>query len=304
MSASSPRSEWIDHLRHGRGLSEHTIRAYSCDLDSLLDFLGLGQDATAVEIARALTTRRIRMWLGARAEGGASRSTLSRSTASIRSFTAWACERGLLEHDPSAALVSARADQRLPKVISASEASRLMEDARARARTGTEKDLRDWAILETIYASGMRVSELCGLDLRSIDEANATALVLGKGGKERVVPLTPLALEAIRVWTARARPAFAGRESGQALFLGERGGRIDPRVVRDMIHRETARAGVPDLAPHALRHTAATHLLQGGADLRSVQEILGHSSLQTTQRYTHVDAERLAAVYRQAHPRA
>lgn len=304
MSDASPLRAWIEHLRHARGLSENTLRAYSGDLASLLESLGLDADAAPEALARAMTTRRIRLWLGEQAESGASRSTLSRRTAAVRGFAGWAHERGLLPTDPSLALVTARPDQRLPQVLTRTDAERLMEDARTRAGEGGPVGLRDWAILETIYASGMRVAELCGLDLRSIDDASGTARVLGKGNKERVVPLTPLALEAIGRWRSEGRPALAVPESGSALFLGAQGRRVDQRIVRAMIHREAARAGVPDLAPHALRHTAATHLLQGGADLRSVQEILGHSSLTTTQRYTHVDADRLSAVYRQAHPRA
>lgn len=300
----SVRSQWIDYLRLGRGLSEHTIRAYVYDLDSLFTLIGVNEETSVHELKKVLTTRRIRMWLSARAQEGASRSTLSRATASIRNFCAWASSHGVLDGDPSAVLASAHADQRLPKVLSTPDASRLMEDARKRAHSGKAQDIRDWAIVETLYASGMRVSELVGLNQDSIDEPQATALVLGKGNKERIVPLTPVALDAIRIWLSYARPVFATTKSGNALFLGTRGARIDPRTVRAMIHRESARAGVPDLTPHSLRHTAATHLLQGGADLRSVQEILGHSSLATTQRYTHVDAQRLTQVYRQAHPRA
>lgn len=304
MPDPSPSAAWLSHLRHGRGLSEHTLRAYGSDLEACLAFLGLDADAPAERLATALTTRRIRLWLGAQSEEGISRSTLSRRTASIRNFTAWAHEHGLVETDPGLPLVTARADQRLPKVLTRLDAERLMEDARARSDEEGPIGLRDWAILETVYATGIRVSELCGLDLRSIERSPGTARVLGKGDKERVVPLTPVAIRAIDRWIAEGRPELATGDSGAALFLGRRGNRIDPRIVRAMIHREAARAGVPDLAPHALRHTAATHLLQGGADLRSVQEILGHSSLATTQRYTHVDADRLSAVYMRAHPRA
>lgn len=304
MTERAPLDEWIAHLRHNRGLSDHTIRAYRSDLVSCLDFLGGRADAPAQDLARLLSTRRIRLWLGEIGEAGASRSTLSRKTASIRAFTSWAHERGVLPSDPGLALATARADQRLPQVLSRDDAERLMEDARSRAGSGDPVALRDWAILETIYATGIRVSELTGLDLASIDRASSSARVIGKGDKERVVPLTPIAMEAIERWLAEGRPALATGESAPALFIGERGGRIDSRIVRAMIHRQAARAGVPDLAPHALRHTAATHLLQGGADLRSVQEILGHSSLTTTQRYTHVDGDRLSAIYRLAHPRA
>lgn len=304
MTKEAPFDAWITHLRHNRGLSEHTIRAYGSDLASCLDFLGSNEGASADELAQTLTTRKIRLWLGSSAQEGASRSTLSRKTASLRAFTSWAHERGILPSDPALALATARAEQRLPQVLNRNDAERLMEHARSRARDEGSVALRDWAILETIYATGIRVSELCGLELTSLERASATLRVLGKGNKERVVPLTPIALTAIERWLGQGRPALANEDSGSALFIGERGKRVDARIVRSMIHREAARAGVPDLAPHALRHTAATHLLQGGADLRSVQEILGHSSLRTTQRYTHVDADRLSAIYLRAHPRA
>lgn len=304
MTKEAPFDAWITHLRHNRGLSEHTIRAYGSDLASCLDFLGSNEGARADELAQTLTTRKIRLWLGSNAQEGASRSTLSRKTASLRAFTSWAHERGILPSDPALALATARAEQRLPQVLNRNDAERLMEHARSRARDEGGLALRDWAILETIYATGIRVSELCGLELTSLERASATLRVVGKGNKERVVPLTPIALVAIERWLGQGRPSLAHEDSGSALFVGERGKRVDARIVRSMIHREAARAGVPDLAPHALRHTAATHLLQGGADLRSVQEILGHSSLRTTQRYTHVDADRLSAIYQRAHPRA
>lgn len=304
MTKEAPFDAWITHLRHNRGLSEHTIRAYGSDLASCLDFLGSNEGASADDIAQTLTTRKIRLWLGSSAQEGASRSTLSRKTASLRAFTSWAHERGILPSDPALALATARAEQRLPQVLNRNDAERLMEHARSRARDEGSVALRDWAILETVYATGIRVSELCGLELTSLERASATLRVVGKGNKERVVPLTPIALVAIERWLGQGRPALAHDDSGSALFIGERGKRVDARIVRSMIHREAARAGVPDVAPHALRHTAATHLLQGGADLRSVQEILGHSSLRTTQRYTHVDADRLSAIYQRAHPRA
>ncbi len=304
MTKEAPFHAWITHLRHNRGLSEHTIRAYRSDLASCLDFLGSNEAASAEDLAQTLSTRKIRLWLGMSAQEGASRSTLSRKTASLRAFTSWAHERGILPTDPALALATARAVQRLPQVLNRNDAERLMEYARSRVEDEGSVALRDWAILETIYATGIRVSELSGLDLTSLERASATLRVLGKGNKERVVPLTPIALTAIERWLGQGRPALAHEDSGPALFVGERGKRIDARIVRSMIHREAARAGVPDLAPHALRHTAATHLLQGGADLRSVQEILGHSSLRTTQRYTHVDADRLSAIYQRAHPRA
>ena len=181
----------------------------------------------------------------------------------------------------------------------------LLSYAATRAREeNSPAAIRDWTILETIYATGIRVSEVCSLDTTSIDQQGMTLRVIGKGNKERVVPFTRACLSALQAWLSHGRSSLAIPEAGRALFVGDKGRRIDPRVIRAMIHRMCAQAGVRDLAPHALRHTAATHILAGGADLRAVQEMLGHSSLQTTQRYTHVDAQRLSAIYKQAHPRA
>jgi integrase/recombinase XerC len=165
--------------------------------------------------------------------------------------------------------------------------------------------LRDQAILEVLYATGIRVSELTGLDIPDVDRHRRVLRVLGKGSKERVVPFGLPADRAIATWLQSGRDQLSTNASGPSLFLGRRGGRVDPRAVRRLVHQRTAAiGGAPELAPHGLRHTAATHLLEGGADLRTVQELLGHASLATTQIYTHISAERLAAVYRQAHPRA
>ena len=179
-----------------------------------------------------------------------------------------------------------------------------MNLARAEAVDGSAAQMRAWAILELTYACGLRVSEVCALDVSSLNREALTVRVLGKGNKERVVPYGPPAREALDHWLVRGRPQLVAQSSGEALFLGDRGGRIDPRVVRSMVHRLAAKAGVHDVAPHGLRHSTATHLLQGGADLRAVQEMLGHASLSTTQRYTHVDTARLSAIYQRAHPRA
>lgn len=302
--SASPISEWVQYLEFGRGFSPHTIRAYLSDVDMLFDFLGLDRHSSGEEISAALTTRSIRSWLSSVADSGSGRSTIARHISSIRNFSSWALHRGILKQDPVALVAQAQPDQRLPQVIDQDDAELLMEYARSQATGERAADLRDWAILETIYATGLRVSELCSLNLQSIDPSAQTLRVVGKGQKERVVPYGDLAAQALTLWCNKGRPMMVSSLTDSALFLGARGGRIDPRIVRAMIHRMCARAGVKDLAPHALRHTAATHLLQGGADLRSVQEMLGHSSLNTTQRYTHVDAQRLSAIYRQAHPRA
>lgn len=297
---TSVLDQWGAHLRHSRGASAHTVRAYTADLAAFLAFTGT--DPADPGAASALTLRAARAWLADSVARGAARSTVSRHVAALRNFSAWAHREGLAHTDAAAALASARADQRLPRVVDQDEAAALLECARSRASADDPVSVRDWAILELIYATGIRVSEACSLTTSSVDAAALTVRVVGKGDKERTVPFGVPARDALDQWTVRARPSLA--VGTDALFVGAKGGPIDPRVVRAMIHRMCARAGVRDIAPHGLRHSAATHLLQGGADLRAVQEILGHSSLATTQRYTHVDAGRLSDVYRRAHPRA
>ena len=287
---------WGVYLRANLAVSEHTLRAYASDLRAFIVYCQVDELSTE-NIRSVVTLRAIRAWLASLVQQGKSRSTISRRTASIRSFTAWAYRRGYLDSDPGLLVTSARGDQKLPQVQTPSDTAELLSYAATRAREeNSPAAIRDWAILETIYATGIRVSEVCSLD--------TTLRVIGKGNKERVVPFTRACLSALQAWLSHGRPSLAIPEAGRALFVGDKGRRIDPRVIRAMIHRMCAQAGVRDLAPHALRHTAATHILAGGADLRAVQEMLGHSSLQTTQRYTHVDAQRLSAIYKQAHPRA
>ena len=296
--------QWGEYLRLIRRMSEHTIYAYLGDLRAFLDYVGLRWDAPAGQFGQALTQRSIRSWLADTLASGGARSTIARHTAAIRNFTAWAVREEILASDPAAALTSPRADQRLPTPLDESEARTLINLARAEAVDGTPAQMRAWAILELTYACGLRVSEVCALDVSSLNREALTERVLGKGNKESVVPYGPPAREALDPWLVRGRPQLVAQSSGEALFLGDRGGRIDPRVVRSMVHRMAAKAGVHDVAPHGLRHSTATHLLQGGADLRAVQEMLGHASLSTTQRYTHVDTARLSAIYQRAHPRA
>ena len=295
---------WGEYLRLGRRMSSHTICAYLADLRSLLDFLSLEQDATEDQLRDALTQRAIRSWLAQTLAQGGARSTIARHTAAIRNFTAWALREGIPPRDPAALLSSPRADQRLPSPLDESDARTLLNAAREEAAAGGASQIRNWAILELTYACGLRVSEVCALDVSSLNREALTVRVVGKGNKERVVPYGPPAADALDQWLVRGRPQLAGERSGHALFLGDKGGRIDPRIVRSMVHKMAAHAGVHDIAPHGLRHSTATHLLQGGADLRAVQEMLGHSSLSTTQRYTHVDTARLSAIYQRAHPRA
>lgn len=295
---------WSVYLRANLAVSEHTLRAYISDLRSFTTYCQVGE-LSQENIRRVVTLRAIRSWLASLVQQGKSRSTISRRTASIRSFTAWAYRRQYLDSDPGLLVTSARGDQKLPQVQTPSDTAELLSFAATRAREeNSPATIRDWAILETIYATGIRVSEVCSLETTSIDQQGMTLRVIGKGNKERVVPFARACLSALQVWLSQGRPHLVTPETGRALFVGDKGKRIDPRVIRAMIHRMCAQAGVRDLAPHALRHTAATHILAGGADLRAVQEMLGHSSLQTTQRYTHVDAQRLSAIYKQAHPRA
>jgi len=234
-----------------------------------------------------------------------SKSTLARRAAAARGFTAWALRDGLVEKDVGALLATPRSGRSLPGVLRRDEADVLLHVAGLAADDDSPTAVRDLAVLEVLYASGIRVGELCGLDLDDVDRSRRVLRVLGKGSKERTVPLGAPAVRAVDRWLAAGRPRLRGPGSGEALFLGARGGRVDPRTVRRAVHALLAHVpGAPDLGPHGLRHSAATHLLEGGADLRSVQELLGHATLATTQIYTHVSVDRLKATYDQAHPRA
>ena len=293
---------YVRHLALQRNLSAHTVRAYQGDVAGMLIHLrrlGLGSLGEA-------TLSSVRSWLAKQGSLGQSRATLQRRAAAVRTFFRWAHQTGLIPADPAAKLRSPRTVRRLPPTLEQAEATEMMTAALAAA---AESDgplaLRDVAILETLYATGIRVSELAGLDLDDLDTHRRTLRVLGKGRKERTVPIGGPALRALAVWLNGPRQTLAGPEAGTAVFLGAQGRRIDPRVVRRTVHQALrAVEGAPDLGPHGLRHAMATHLLDGGADLRSVQEMLGHASLATTQIYTHVTDDRLRRAYQQAHPRA
>lgn len=297
---------FTDHLRYERALSPHTVRAYLGDATALLDHLR-GPDAPAdapVDLAD-LDLAGLRSWLAAGRARGASRTTLARRAAAARTFTAWAARTGRAPTDPGARLASPRAHRRLPAVLRADQAAAALQAAASGAAEGDPVALRDHLLLELLYATGVRVSELCGLDVDDVDDARRTLRVLGKGGKERTVVYGTPAATALDAWRRDGRPALAVATSPPALLLGARGGRLDPRIARAVVHDAAgAVPGAPDIAPHGLRHSAATHLLEGGADLRSVQELLGHASPATTQLYTHVSAERLRAIHDIAHPRA
>jgi integrase/recombinase XerC len=292
------RSRYLEHITFERGLSAHTVRAYLVDLDSLLGHAVLMQ-RTAVDGIDVLV---LRSWLAKQHTMGASRATLARRASSARMFTAWACRDGLADEDAGARLASPRAVRRLPEVLRVDQAAAVMTEA---AADRSPMGLRDAAIVELLYATGARVSELCGLDVDDIDRERRTVRLFGKGAKERVVPLGIPAARATADWVSSGRPALASADSPPALLLGARGGRLDPRAARQVVHERIAAVpGAGDLGPHGLRHTAATHLLEGGADLRSVQELLGHATLATTQIYTHVSIDRLRRTYESAHPRA
>jgi integrase/recombinase XerC len=246
----------------------------------------------------------LRSWLGEQADRGAARSTIARHAAAARTFLRWAARTGRIDSDPSLRLVAPRRSRSLPGVLKQREASAMLDVAATRADDSDPIHVRDRAVLELLYASGIRVGELVALDVDDIDLDQRVARVMGKGAKERMVPFGVPAARALAEWLA-ARRAVLGPRSGAALFLGRRGARIDPRQVRSLVHDVLSHLpDAPDLGPHGLRHSAATHLLEGGADLRMVQEILGHASLATTQIYTHVSVDRLRASYEQAHPRA
>lgn len=295
-------ADFGDHLRYERGRSDNTVRAYTADVTALL-----GRDAVdgRVDLAAATTVDRLRAWLAEQAATGAARTTLARRTSAIRAFCAWAERTGLLATDPAAVLAAPKAHRTLPKVLRADQAREMLRAAQTGAEQGDPAALRDRAIVELLYATGIRVAELCGLDLGDVDDGARLLRVRGKGDRERMVPYGLPAAEALGAWLERGRPALAADRSGQAVLLGARGGRIDPRIVRTVVNQATgAVPGAPELSPHGLRHSAATHLLEGGADLRVVQELLGHRALTTTELYTHVSVARLRAVHAQAHPRA
>lgn len=299
---SAVLEEYAEHLALERGRSEHTRRAYLTDLRSLFGYLdqrapGAGLDALSLETLRG--------WLAAQAGSGAARTTLARRTSAVKTFTAWATRRGLLTTDPAVRLQVPKARRTLPAVLRQDQALAAMTAADLGAEQGDPLALRDRLIVELLYATGIRVSELCGLDLADVDTDRQLLRVLGKGNKQRTVPFGKPARTSLSAWLGDGRPTLVTAESGPALLLGPRGRRLDPRQARTVVHQTmSAVAGAPDIGPHGLRHSAATHLLEGGADLRIVQELLGHTSLATTQLYTHVTVARLRAVHDQAHPRA
>ena len=290
------------HLEVERSLSVHTIRAYIGDLESLVDHL---QNIGVADISQ-LELIHLRSWLANQQVKGGARTTLSRRAVSVRLFTKWAVKNKYLAKDVAATLATPKGHRTLPEVLEIADAKVAMDSLATRAaEEDTPISLRDVAMVEMLYASGARVAELCGLDLGDIDYDRQTIRVLGKGNKERTIPLGNPAMRALNAYLKDARDSLKNAHSANAVFLGARGKRIDQRTVRTVVYKALqAIEGIERMGPHALRHSAATHLLEGGADLRTVQEILGHASLATTQIYTHVSTERLQKAFKQAHPRA
>lgn len=302
------------HLADERNRSAHTVRAYVTDVVSLLDH-AVRMGATEPS---QLDLSVLRSWLARLRTTGAARTTLARRGAAARTFCTWAQRQGLLETDVGQRLASPKAHRELPTVLRADQAATLVAAPAGRsAPIAAPADhrgigvahadavaMRDRLVLELLYATGIRVAELCGLDIVDIDRSRRVVRVLGKGAKERTVPYGVPAEAAIDAWLRHGRAILAVRRSGNALLLGARGGRLQPTSVRRIVAAAARAAGLAHLSPHGLRHSAATHLVEGGADLRAVQELLGHASLASTQIYTHVSVERLRAVYQRAHPRA
>jgi integrase/recombinase XerC len=293
-------AQYEEHLALVRNLSDNSIRGYVGDLES---FLAHMEKLNVLEF-KDLTIEHIRSWLANLQTTGVARSTLTRRIVSIRAFTNWAAANGWLTSDLGAKLAVPKAHRTLPEILNVDEAAQVLKALEVKAgEEETAINLRDLAMLEVLYASGIRVSELCGLNLGDIDQSRNTLSVIGKGDRQRVVPLGIPAIKALQNYLINGRAEFLNNKSADAVFLGTRGKRIDQHTVREVVY-EAMKAVGATMGPHGLRHSAATHLLEGGADLRTVQEILGHASLATTQIYTHVSPERLQSAYKQAHPRA
>jgi integrase/recombinase XerC len=304
-------AEFLEHLRLERNYSPHTLRAYRGDLERFLAFLArdyLGVDAGEVA-PEEVEPRAVRAFLAWMTREGLSRRSQGRALSSVKSLFRFACRTGRCAANPAAGVRTPKQEKTLPRHLRPGEVEELVE---APAGDGP-LELRDRALMELLYATGLRVSELVSLDWQDVDLPGRVLRVVGKGGKERMVPFGAPAADALRswleVWDGVAAEAGDGRGlgtvDGEPIFLNHRGGRLSDRSVRRVLDRHTAAAGVaPGVHPHTLRHTFATHLLEEGADLRTIQELLGHSSLATTQRYTHVEIERLLRIYRESHPRA
>lgn len=293
---AEPIDRYLRHLALERRLSPNTVAAYGADLRGLALFLGRG--GTPLAEAGYLQLRR---WLAHLATRGYARSSIARKAASARAFYAFCLRRGLVAEDPARLLSSPSVPRVLPAVLKDREAAALVEAPSEDDPIG----LRDRAALELLYGAGIRVGELCSLDVDDVDLGRGRVRVKGKGGKERRVPIGEPAVDAVRAYLHRGRPALAGAVRGHPLLVNRRSKRMGPREVRSIVeqYRQVVLPG-RRTSPHTLRHSYATHLMEGGADIRAVQELLGHTSLATTERYTHVSRRRLFGAYRDSHPRA
>jgi integrase/recombinase XerC len=291
---------FIVHLDRAKGYSVNTQRAYQSDLNELVAYLS----ERGIETSAQLDIEGIRGWLYAVSEAGAAKSTVARKSASVRAFTAWLERQGWLDSDPGLRLKTPKSARTLPKVVSREVLAEVFGKLEAAAQTQSPEKLIDLVVVELLYATGLRVSELVGINLADIDYSRRLVLVTGKGDKQRMVPYGEPAAVAIERWIRHGRPKLQRDTSDDALLLNSRGQRLGVRVAYAIVANILAQTPMGAAGPHALRHSAATHLLDGGADLRAVQELLGHSSLATTQIYTHVSVERLKQGYQTAHPRA
>lgn len=297
MNLEGSIEQFLASLDHERGYSEHTIRAYRRDLQQFTTYL----DAAQIRDTDQVSVEVLRDWLWFRQQQGLSTSSIARNTATLKSFFRWASEAYPEVTDVAARLRSPKVGRRLPRVLQQEQILELLAKAQLRAQSGDLSAIRDAAIVELLYATGIRVSELCSLRIRDIDFGARTARVIGKGNKERVVPFGAPAAQALTRYVEDPR----WKNSLDVVFQTASGKPMNSRTVYSLVSRTLADVpGGGPRGPHSLRHTAATHLLDGGADLRVVQEVLGHASLSTTQVYTHVSAERLSKAYKMAHPRA
>lgn len=302
---------FLDHLRLNRNLSRHTVRAYGSDLSQFFEFAAahLGREPRVADLGHRL----VRDYLADTYERRQASSSSARKLAAVRTFARFLRREGLLEDDPGTLLSPPKVERRMPAHMAVDEVGALL----AVPDASTPLGLRDRAILELFYASGLRLGELVGLDLEDVNLSGRMVRVLGKGGKERIVPFNPAAAAAIREYLP-ARRGLVSRAHGGAIATGEpalrtsdplfvnyRGGRLSSRSVARMVRRCVTQVGARrGISPHALRHSFATHLLERGADLRAIQELLGHARITTTQRYTHVSAAQITEIYRRTHPRA
>jgi integrase/recombinase XerC len=294
-------AEFLRHLALEKNASEHTVKSYREDLTQALEQFRSRHGGKLPPVTQ-LSTRLLRAHLAWLHEQGYARSTIARRLAALRSWCRFLCRQGTLSANPANSLRGPRQDKKLPHFVSREDMARLLETP----SPATPMGLRDRAILETLYSAGVRVSELTGLDLADVDLDEGLATVRGKGKRERLALLGPPAIEALRSWLAGRQTLLGMRRLSQpALFVSQRGSRLTSRSVGRLLEQYLAQAGLDRrISPHTLRHSFATHLLDAGADIRSVQELLGHRSLHTTQIYTHVSTQRLRDSYHKAHPRA